>query len=119
ALVARSTTSILSKNFARNVGPNSGRPGPNSGRPYSSACGFAAVRYPACFFDKYFMDYETPHPTSFLGHLLPKGEGRVFPTLSRGERVSAMCRRVRGQLTDFGCGRQAALRYPLQAILKS
>jgi len=38
--------------------------------------------------------------------------GRVFPTLSRGERVSAMCRRVRGQFTDFGCG-FAALRYPL------
>ena len=37
---------------------------------------------------------ETPHPhdlqnvgppTSSLGHLLPTGEGRVFPTLSRGE----------------------------------
>jgi hypothetical protein len=51
------------------------------------------------------MDYETPHPhdlqnvgppTSFLGHLLPQGEGKVSPTLSRGERVSAVCRRVRG-----------------------
>jgi len=61
------------------------------------------------FFSKHFMDYETPHPTSFLGHLLPRGEGRAFPTLSRGERVSAMRRRVRGQFTDLVCGRQAAL----------
>src|SRR5271169_4100712 len=67
----------------------------------------------SCFFSEHFRDFETPHPTSFLGHLLPKGEGRVFPTLSRGERVSAMCRGVRGQSTNFGCGRQAALRYPL------
>ena len=35
-------------------------------------------------------------PTSSLGHLLPKGEGKGFPTLSRGERVAAMRRRVRG-----------------------
>jgi hypothetical protein len=63
----------------------------------------------ACFFSKH-LDYETPHPTSFLGHLLPKGEGRVFLALSRGERVSAMCRRVRGQSTDFGCG-SAVLRF--------
>src|ERR1700733_3671303 len=56
------------------------------------------------------MDYKTPHPTSSLGHLLPRGEGRALPTLSRGERVSAMCRRVGGHFTDFGCGRQAALR---------
>ena len=39
---------------------------------------------------------KTPHPTSSLGHLLPKGEGEGFPTLSRGERVAAMRRRVRG-----------------------
>ena len=48
---------------------------------------------------------KTPHPhdvqnvgppTSSLGHLLPKGEGMGFSTLSRGERVAAMRRRVRG-----------------------
>ena len=30
----------------------------------------------ACLFSKHFMDYETPHPTSSLGHLLPRGEGK-------------------------------------------
>ncbi len=55
------------------------------------------------------MDYKTPHPTSSLGHLLPQGEGKVLNSLSRGERVAAMRRRVRGQFTDFGCG-SAALR---------
>jgi len=57
------------------------------------------------------MDYETPHPhdlqnvgplASSLSHLLPWGEGaRNFNFPLQGERVSAMCRRVRGY---FGCG---------------
>ena len=32
-----------------------------------------------------------PHPTSFLGHLLPKGEGKTPPALSRGERRVSRC----------------------------
>jgi len=47
------------------------------------------------------MDYETPHPTSSLGHLLPWGEGREnlsFP-LPWGEGVP-MHRRGRGVTLD-------------------
>src|SRR5271157_1294964 len=44
---------------------------------------------------------ETPHPASSLGHLLPQGEGKEphILALSRGERVSALCRQVRGHFT--------------------
>ena len=38
---------------------------------------------------------ETPHPTSSLGHLLPREKAEVIFPL-RGERVAAMRRRVRG-----------------------
>ena len=53
-------------------------------------CKFVNAR----FSSKHFLDYETPHPhdkqnvgppASSLGHLLPKGEGKLFPTLSRGD----------------------------------
>jgi hypothetical protein len=38
---------------------------------------------------------KTPHPTSSLGHLLPREKAEVIFPL-RGERVAAMRRRVRG-----------------------
>ena len=52
---------------------------------------------------------ETPHPTSSLGHPLPKGEGKNpragapknYSPL-RGERVAAMRRRVRGLFQHWG-----------------
>jgi len=63
------------------------------------------------------MVYEIPHPhdlqnvgplASSPSHLLPgEKERKNSLSLSRGERVSAMCRQVRGY---FGCG-FAALRY--------
>ena len=58
------------------------------------------------FVSKHFIDCETPHSTSFLGHLLPKGEGNGFPPLSRGEKVSAS-RRTGEVLLTFCCGSAA------------
>jgi hypothetical protein len=52
----------------------------------------------------------TPHPhhlqsvgppPSYLGHPLPTGEGWIMTfSLSLGERVAAMCRRVRGHFSE-------------------
>jgi hypothetical protein len=39
-----------------------------------------------------------------LGHAIPEGEGKENFSLSLGERVSAMCRRVRGHFIDLHSG---------------
>jgi len=62
------------------------------------------------FVSKHLMNFETPHPTSSLGHLLPKGEGKVFPTLCRGERVSRCIGTGEGSVDQFGLRPQAAPR---------
>jgi hypothetical protein len=52
---------------------------------------------------------EPPHPTSSLGHLLPKGEGKTPPALSRGERVSRCIGTGEGLLAGLKPGTTARL----------